>query len=129
MAKNVAVKQIAVNQSLDDSFISEITTIQWLDNISYQINIDTSDSEGTFVVEASLDYVPANPSQSTQANPGNWFALQLSGGTPSVEGQDDVIGIDLNQLPYKAIRLRYVSTTPGTGTCDIFINSRTLGGN
>lgn len=129
MAKNVALKQIASNQSLAASFTSEVTTIQWLDNISYQINIDTSNSEGTFVVEASLDYVPANNVQNAQANAGNWFALQLSGGTPAVEGQDDVIGIDLNQLPYRAIRLRYISTVAGTGTCNIFINCRQLGGN
>lgn len=128
--KNVVTKKIATAQSLGATFNSEPTVIQWLDNVAYQINVTTSNSTGTFAVQASLDYEPSGSVDpiSPGGVTGNWVDLELSGGTPSVAAANDSILIDLNQLPYKAIRLRYTSTIAGTGTCDIYINSRQLGG-
>ena len=60
-------------------------------------------------------------------NPGNWINLVLAGGTPFVAAANDQILIDLNQLPFTAIRLSYTSTIAGTGVADIFITARQLG--
>jgi hypothetical protein len=126
--KNVLDYRLVSSQSLAATFTSDPTVIQFLDSVCYQINVTTTNSQGTFSVEGSLDYVPANtPSQGQPANDGNWAALHLTG-TPSVSAANDTILIDLNQLPYKAIRLKYTSSVAGTGTCSIYLNARQLGG-
>ena len=117
----------AVPQSLAASFNTDPTIVSYEDNISYQINVTTSNSEGTFAVQASLDYKVYAPSGEV-LNPGTWVDLILSGGVPTVAAANDSILIDLNQLPYTAIRLAYNSTTAGTGTCRIFVGARQLGG-
>lgn len=119
--------QLSAAQSLAADFTSPITTIKWLDNIAYQINITTTNSVGTFAVQASADYKTNEPG--TQVlNPGHWVNLTLAGGTPNANAANDSILIDLNQLPFVAIRIAYTSNTPGTGTCDIYLAGRQLGG-
>lgn len=126
--KNVALKQIESAKSLAADFTTEATVIQWLDNVAYQINVTTTNSVGSFIVQASLDYIPSdNPMIDGMANSGNWVDLNLTA-TPVVNAANDSILIDLNQLPYKAIRLKYVKDTAGTGHCDIFVNARQMGG-
>lgn len=125
--KNTLQSRIAQNQSLAASFNSPVTVIEYTDNVCYQINVTTSDSEGSFVVQASADYDVNQPGTQV-SNPGNWVDLMLAGGTPTVAGANDSILIDLNQLPFKAIRLRYVSSVAGTGTCDIWIVTKQIGG-
>lgn len=128
--KNVVAKKIATAQSLAASFTSEPTVIQFLDNVSYQINITTTNSTGSFVVQASLDYEPAGSvdPMSGVPNSGNWVDLVLSGGTPTAAAANDSILIDLNQLPYKAVRLKYTPTIAGTGTMNIYVAAKQLGG-
>lgn len=127
--KNVVAKKIKTAQSLAASFTTEPTVIQFLDNASYQINITTSDSTGAFSVEASLDYEPAGSvdPMSTTPNSGNWVTLNLTM-SPEADAANDSILIDLNQLPYKAIRLKYTADTAGTGVCDVYVMARQLGG-
>lgn len=127
--KNVLVHQLEASKSLAASFTTDPTVILYGDNIAYQINVTTSNSEGSFSVQASLDYVPAdNPINSKPANMGNWIDLTLAGGVPIVAAANDQIIIDLNQLPFVAVRLKYNSSTAGTGTCDVYIASKQLGG-
>jgi len=116
-----------VPQSLSATFTSPITTIKFSDNVSYQINVTTSDSTGTFEVQASDDYSPIGPSQPVP-NPGNWVTLPLGGGTPTVAGANDLILINLNQLPFTAVRLVYTSTIAGTGTADMWVLAKQIGG-
>ena len=123
--KNVLLYQLLKAQSLSTSFTSPVTSIRYGDNVSYQINITTTDSTGSFVVEASDDY--SVTADNVIVNPGNWVTLTLSG-SPTVAATNDIIGISMTQLPYLAIRLRYVSSTPGTGVCDAFITSKEIGG-
>lgn len=125
--KNVLAHKIAEAQSLVDDFTTEPTVIQFLDSVSYQINVTTTNSEGIFIIQASNDYVPEDPTQSSKADDGNWVDLALTG-VPTVAAADDSIMVDLNQLPYKALRLKYTSSVAGTGTCEILINARQLGG-
>lgn len=125
--KNTLPYRVAHNQSLAANFTCSPTLIRYLDNISYQINVTTSNSTGTFVVQGSLDYTVDEPG-GTVTNPGNWIDLTLGGGTILVSAASDQILIDLNQLPFNAVRLKYTSTVPGTGTCDIYILCKQVGG-
>ena len=125
--KNVNIYQLASSQSLAASFNTSPTLIKYLDNCAYQINVTTTNSTGTFSVQASLDYAK-NEVTDVVTNSGNWIDLNLAGGTPSVAAANDQILIDLNQLPYNAIRLKYTPTIAGTGTCNIYVMTRQLGG-
>lgn len=125
--KNVLLPhKILSNQSLAADFTSTPTVVAYADNCSYQINITTSDSQGTFSVEGSLDYAVDMTGNVTNA--GNWVPLSLAGGTPTVTGADDQIIINLNQLPFYAIRLAYTSTVAGTGTCSAYVMTKQIGG-
>lgn len=129
-AKNTLVYNLTPTpQSLSTDFISPPTVVRFLDNCSYQINVTTIDSVGTFVVEVSNDYYVDEGNNSVVSSQGNWVALQLSGGSgiPFVNAANDTIAISLNQLPFYAVRLRYTSTTAGTGTCAIFVTDKRLG--
>lgn len=126
--KATLVTTIATNQSLAASFNTAPTVVRYLDNCSYQINVTTSNSVGTFAVQVSNDYY-VNEANDNVVNPvGNWTSLTLAGGAPSVNGTNDTIVINLNQLPFYAIRLAYTSTTAGTGTASIFMTDKRLGG-
>lgn len=124
--KNTLEYPLLTGQSLAASFTSPVTVVKNLDNVSYQINITTSDSTGTFAVEASNDY---NISEVTNdvVSSGNWAALNI-GGSPVAAAANDVILINLNQLPFKAVRITYTPSVAGTGTCDMKLVAKQLGG-
>lgn len=124
--KLILQEQIATSQSLAANFNSVPTIVSYMDNCSYQINVTTSNSTGSFSVQVSDDYQPQTPDLA--AVTGNWADLSLGGGTPSVAAANDVIIINLNQLPFKAIRLAYTSTIAGTGICNIFLFNKQIGG-
>lgn len=113
-----------IAHSLATSFTTDPVVIDYTDNVAIQFNIFTTNSVGSFTVEVSNDYIIQN---NNVVNPGHWLTLTLSG-TPSVSSANDEIGISLNQLPYSAIRVTYTSVTPGTGTCDIYFESKQVGG-
>lgn len=123
--KNVLRYHVSEAQSLAADFKTAATILKYQDNCSYQINVTTSDSSGTFAVEVSNDYETQEPTNAV-INPGNWITIDLSG-VPTVSGADDSIIIDLNQLPFNAIRLSYTAGTPGTGVADIWLNCKTVG--
>lgn len=122
--KDTIKTPLLINKSLATSFTGPVTIIQYMDNCSYQINVTTTNSAGTFQVEVSDDYTI---NQGVVTNPGNWITLSLSA-TPTVAAANDVIGISLNQVPYSAIRIAYTSNTAGTGTCSIYISDKQVGG-
>lgn len=124
--KDTLKTQIASAQSMSTSFISPVTIIQYMDNCSYQINITTTDSSGTFSVQGSDDYNTSAPTE-TVTNPGQWTDLPLSG-TPSASGANDTILIELNQPGFSALRVAYTSTVAGTGVCDIYVFNKMIGG-
>lgn len=113
--------------SLSTDFSTPATVIRFLDNCSYQINVTTTDSSGTFAVEVSNDYYVNEGNDSVVMNPGKWIPLTLAGGTPTVSAGDTLITVNLNQLPFYAVRLSYNSTTAGTGICRVFITDKVLG--
>lgn len=122
---NIALYQLAPAQSLSTSFITQPTVINYLDNCAYQIDILTSDSIGTFKVQGSLDYKQNQPGLQIE-NAGHWVDMPLSG-SPSVSSANDDIMIDMNQIPFSAIRLVYTSTTAGTGIASIYVMGKKLG--
>lgn len=122
--KDTIKTPILINKSLGTSFVSPITIIEWMDNCSYQVNVTTTNSTGTFQVQVSDDYATI---QGAVTNPGNWITLTLSA-VPTVAGANDVIGIALKQLPYSAVRLAYTSNIAGTGACSIYICDKQVGG-
>lgn len=124
--KNTLEYPIVTAGSLATSFVTPPTTALTLDNCSYQINVNTTNSIGTFTVETSNDYNQAGATNGVAAT-GTWATLPI-GGTPVASAANDTIFIDINQIPFKAIRIRYASSTPGTGTCDIKLVCRQIGG-
>lgn len=126
--KDVIKTPLVIGQSLASSFSAAPTIVSFLDNCSYQINITTTDSSGTFSIEGSNDYQPANTN--LPINPGTWVALPLSGATanPVAAGANDSILINLNQIPFSALRVSYSSSVAGTGTCDVYIMHKQIGG-
>lgn len=130
-AKNALVTQLPSSPtsfvfSLSTAFTSPITVVRNLDNCSYQINVTTTDSSGTFQVQVSNDYY-VEPNTNVVVNPGNWVTLTLSA-VPTVAATNTVATINLNQLPFYAIKLVYTPTTAGTGTCTIYVSDKRLGG-
>lgn len=128
--KNTLIYQVVTDQPLDTNFETVPTSVEYLDNCSYQIDITTTDSEGAFTLEGSNNYA-INQVTGVVANLGTWVPIDLgsSDGTqPSVEAANDQIMIHMNQLPFLFIRLKYVGTTPGTGTVAIVLNCRQVGG-
>lgn len=129
MRKNILHFPVATAQSLAASFNSIPTIVQNLDNCAYQIVVTTTNSTGTFAVQASLDYAPsASGPEFPAAIAGTWVDLTLGGGTPTVAAANDQIVINLNELPFKAIRLAYTSTIAGTGVADIQFFGKQAGG-
>ncbi len=127
--KNVLPYQLLTNQSLAVPFTTIPTVVTFTDNIGYQIDITTSNSTGTFEVEISNNYAVNNVTNTVE-NPGTWEPLTLGGPTanPIVSAANDIISISLNQLPFGAIRLRYIPSVAGTGTCSVWFLSKQIGG-
>jgi len=126
--KNALQYEVSANHSLAASFNSPVTVVKFLDNCSYQINIRTTNSIGTFKIQGSNDYLDNAIGDQAQEGSANWADLTLGGGTPFVNAANDTILIDLNQIPFKALRIVYTSSTAGTGHADIWFNAKELGG-
>lgn len=126
--KNILRQSIVSAQSLAASFQTVPTVVSYLDNCSYQINITTSNSTGTFTVQGSSDYAPRTPE--APGNTGNWVDLPLGGPTanPVAAAANDSILINLNQIPFNALRVSYTPTIAGTGTCEIWTLDKQIGG-
>lgn len=111
--KNVAMPyQCITNGDMSGTVIGEPTTVTYLDNGSYQV-VCTGTPEGEFFVDATINDV-------------NWEALDI---TPRIEAVGAPISflINLNQLPYNKIRLRYVPTG-GTGVLNAWTMTKMIGG-
>lgn len=124
--KNQLAAKILTAQSLSAAFTSPPTLIKYLDNCSYQINISTSNSTGTFSVQGSNDFAMNEPSN-TVTNPGNWAAIPLSAVISAAAANDTAL-IDLNQLPFTAVRVSYAPTIAGTGVIDLYLQMKQVGG-
>ena len=92
--------------SLADDFTTLPTNVMYQDVVCYQINVDTSDSEGTFYVQISEDYSPRDGS-------GSFVDMGIAG---LAEGTDDTIICEIDPGGRAFIRLRYESDSLNAST-------------
>lgn len=92
------------------AIISDVTIIQNVSMISYDISWSGSSPEGTISIEVSNTY--SKNQDGSVRNPGNWTELILSTNT-EVTGNSGAGFIDIRELSSYAIRLVY---TPASGT-------------
>jgi hypothetical protein len=124
--KNTLIFPILADQSLSVAFTTDPTFCRYLDNLSYQISVTTADSTGTFTVQASTDFMLDDRQQ--VANPGTWTDLDLDGGVPFINAANDTILINLNQVAFNAVRIKYTPNVAGTGVCSMVVSGKSLGG-
>lgn len=120
------------------SLTSQVTSIQYLDNIGIQFTW-TGSPVGTFQVQVSADYIrddstPGSSGYGQVSNTGNWIPLTLSywngvalvtGTTvPTSVGSPVYIDIDLMSAPW--IRAVYTKSS-GTGTLTAVITAKAIG--
>jgi len=103
------------------SLTSEITNIQYLDNIVIELDF-TGTPTGTFEVQGSLSF--ERDIYGNVTNPGNWTALNLVS-SPVASGVAGTILIDMNQLSFPYIRVVY-TRTGGTGVLNALIGGKQL---
>lgn len=104
------------NGSMAASITSDVTIIQKLSFVSYQV-VFTGTPTGTFSVEVSNDY-SINADGSVD-NAGNWSAVTLTG-SPVASGSSGNGFIDLDGISAYAVRLKYTRTS-GSGTLNAVI--------
>lgn len=113
--------KLATAESLAADFETAAVTVLTMDNVG--INIATSgvtDNTGTFAVEHRI--------YKDEQNYSAWAELTLSP-APSLASADDVLFINLNQLPPGQIRVTFTAAggTPD-GTCDVWVSGCAVGG-
>ena len=120
--KNVLKRSQTITQGdMSGTITSPVTVVQFLDNISIQLNF-TGTPDGTFEVQVSDDYLADG--FGNVLVPGTWIALPLTG-TPIAAGVADQIMIDLNQLPMPNVRVVYTPTA-STGLLDMYITGKEI---
>lgn|SRR5574343_709044 len=117
----LAPHQIITSGDMSGDVTSDPTNIQFLDNISIQLNF-TGTPTGTFSVQGSLDYQQTSPF--AKAATGNWIDLTLSP-SPAASGSASQILLDLNQLSFPWIRVKYTRSS-GSGTLNAFISGKAV---
>lgn len=102
---------IAASQSLASDFETDKTTVAFQDSVSYQINILTVDSVGTFYLQVSNDGA-------------NFVDVGIAG---TAAAADDTIIVDVSDMAEKYVRIRYAGSVAGTGSCDVLLMARSVG--
>lgn len=109
------------SQSMTGSSSSAPQPIQWVDNVSIQLNF-TGTPTGVFQVLGSLDYSPGGPVYPIPANAGNFVPITLPT-VPVASGAAGQILLDLNQLSFPWIKVVY-TPSGGAGTLDGYISTK-----
>lgn len=122
--KNLATPtRVLIAQSLAADFVGPAMDVSYFDNAFITADCTgVTDNIGTFSVE--VRNVPAQG----KGSPSNWGALTLDT-TPTLTNADQVIQINLNQVPFSEFRLVFTAAggTPD-GVCDVWYTARQLGG-
>jgi hypothetical protein len=95
---------------MSGNLTSNSVDVTYTDNVGIQLNF-TGNPVGTFAVEGTIDE-------------SSWSELSFSS-TPSAAGSADTHLLNLNQIPYKKIRVTYTRTS-GTGTLNVYVMSKGL---
>lgn len=97
---------------MSTSLTTLVTSVGATDNVAYQL-VYTGSPVGTFLVEASI-------------NGTDWSALTFSTAITTSSAPSGSL-ININQIPYRQLRLRYVPTS-GTGSLTVWFEGKRLGG-
>lgn len=111
--KNVITPYQLFSENLDASFVSKAVNVQFLDNVGIQIAVTTTANTGLFTVEASIDGV-------------TYDTLKLSPVIPALVNASTTISVNLNQIPYVWIRVRFVLGTGTNGTATAFVAAKEI---
>lgn len=117
--KNVMKPYLLVDAaSMGADITSDPFDVTYSDNVGIQL-VFIGTPTGVFEVQGSIDY---NDTRET----GNWSALDF-GTAPAASGAADVHLLNINNVPYKKLRVFY-DRTSGTGSLSVTIMAKTLGG-
>ncbi len=123
MSKKVLTRyQSMTNGNMAGSLTSEVTNIQFLDNVSIQINMSSADAAGAVHVQGSVDHL--EDANGNVSNAGTFITIP-SLSTTLVAGAPDNILIDVNQASYPYIQVIF-TRTGGTGTMNVFISGKEI---
>lgn len=111
---------VITNGSMAGSLISEVTIIQKLSMISYDISWSGSSPVGTVTVQVSNSY-SKDPDGSVR-NAGSWTTLDLSE-PAAISGNTGNGFIDIDSSAAYAMRVIYTRVS-GTGTLNVIINAK-----
>lgn len=101
------------------SVISQVTNVQFEDNIGIQVSWTGTSPVGTLAIECSNDYGRNGVTSPV------WVALDF-GSTINITGNSGSHTININQLPFTNIRANYTRVS-GTGTLKAQISAKSLG--
>lgn len=108
-------------QTLDSSFNTDPTNIQYLDNVSLQISVTTTANTGQFAIEVSND-----PQNERDPSTATWDELDLDPPIAALADADTTISIDMNQLGFTYIRLKFTLGTGTNGTATAYLTAKEL---
>lgn len=112
--KNVILPHKIVDaQPLSASFKSVPINVQYLDNIGLMLKVTTTANTGVFEIEASIDGV-------------TYDVLTLTPAISPLAGVNDIITINLNQVPFSYIRISFTLGTGTNGSVDAFLTAKEL---
>lgn len=117
---NLRQWQMVTAGDMSAAITSDVTNIQFLDNIGIQLNF-TGTPTGTFQVQVSADFARDDGGRVTNA--GNWIPLVLSP-VPAATGTAGFIYIDIIQTSAPWIRVTYSGT--GAGSLNAFITAKMI---
>lgn len=111
--KNVLQNYKAIDAgNMSANITSPSVNVQYLDNIGVQILFAGAVASGQFFIDASLDNV-------------NWSALEILPGM-FANDPDGQILVDMNNMSFSHIRVRYVAGMGDTGTLNVFIEGKSI---
>lgn len=115
--KNFAIKKILDAHTLNASFTSIPFNIANLDNVGIQIVVTTTANTGIFSIEASNDIADI---------PTIFDQVTLSPAIPPLADASTHYLADLNQLPFKWVRIKFTAGVGTNGSVDAFITAKEL---
>lgn len=119
--RNLKQYQVITNGDMSQSSLtSQVTNINQLDNVAYQLNWSGS-PVGSFQVQVSIDYNQDEFGNVTNA--GHWTPLALSGGASTSGGSP--IFINVSQIGAPWIRVVYTRTS-GSGTLQAWVAAKMI---
>lgn len=107
--------QVVTSGDMSSDITGEETTVTFTDNVGFQV-VWIGTPTGTFSVEGTIDGI-------------TWTALDVrdaDGNPPNAAGAAGSLLININQLPYDKVRLKYDATS-GSGTLQAYNMTKSVG--